>query len=471
LFFIEWDNFFVSLLAGFDNKYDIAYSNLFQVIKTKTVNNFIPNWSAGGGVIKSSDRTEPPIGGRVLLELYKKYPEDNNKWLIELLWDDIYEWNNWFINNRLLQPLGLISVGSYYSNKDGRIKNNIINNMQAARYESGLDNSPMYDGNNDIDETSSSSSSLYNNTTHMMDMYDVGMSSLVAHEAYCLLILAEEIGGIDPNIISKLRRRGDMLRDRIFKYLWNPNEKIFANRYRHHHLSAAGNISSSSSAFVPHITPTSFYPLLLLSRDDLQNNVVPPLKLLDNKDYDHVIDINDMITSWLLNSTRFCITPNGDFDGNDPNHCYWGLPSVSADDPTYMVPGQWNYWRGLSWGPMSQIVYWSLQGKPIISYDNYNNSDRSDDNDILASLSSSSARSIQKNNVSSSTTSSKSIIDGARKALCRQMEALVISQWKANRHICENYSPFLNSTECSGTLFYHWGALHALIGMTERGYY
>jgi hypothetical protein len=32
-----------------------------------------------------------------------------------------------------------------------------------------------------------------------------------------------------------------------------------------------------------------------------------------------------------------------------------------------------------------------------------------------------------------------SIVKGARKALCRQMEALMMSQWNANRHICENY--------------------------------
>ena len=51
------------------------------------------------------------------------------------------------------------------------------------------------------------------------------------------------------------------------------------------------------------------------------------------------------------------------------------------------------------------------------------------------------------------------------------MEALMMSQWEKNRHICENYSPFQNATECSGTLFYHWGALNGLIGMVEDGYY
>ena len=41
---------------------------------------------------------------------------------------------------------------------------------QAARYESGLDNSPMYDGE------------FFNDTTGHMELYDVGMSSMVAME-------------------------------------------------------------------------------------------------------------------------------------------------------------------------------------------------------------------------------------------------------------------------------------------------
>ena len=44
------------------------------------------------------------------------------------------------------------------------------NNMQAARYESGLDNSPMYDGE------------FFNNITHHMTLYDVGFNSMLANE-------------------------------------------------------------------------------------------------------------------------------------------------------------------------------------------------------------------------------------------------------------------------------------------------
>jgi hypothetical protein len=104
-------------------------------VKSKTAAGFIPNWSSGG--LKSQDRTEPPVGAKVLLELYEKY---NDKWVVEALFDDLLDWNDWFFENRFLQPFGLIGLGSYFR---GSMPGDLSNVMQAARWESGLDNSPM----------------------------------------------------------------------------------------------------------------------------------------------------------------------------------------------------------------------------------------------------------------------------------------------------------------------------------------
>jgi hypothetical protein len=46
-----------------------------------------------------------------------------------------------------------------------------------------------------------------------------------------------------------------------------------------------------------------------------------------------------------------------DFAGN-ADECYWGLPSIQRGDPAFPPLG---YWRGYVWGPMAQLVYWSLQ--------------------------------------------------------------------------------------------------------------
>ena len=54
----------------------------------------------------------------------------------------------------------------------------------------------------------------------------------------------------------------------------------------------------------------------------------------------------------------------------------------------------------------------------------------------------------------------------ARKAMCKQMTAMFLNQWRLHAHICENFNPHKNGTEvagkvwpddCTGCKFYHWG--------------
>ena len=123
------------------------YSNLIQVIKSKTAQGFIGNFASAGQ--KSLDRTEPMIGAKVtdrrspyqtdpphppqrclivappnpiqkrlfahniikqvLLEIYKKH---RDAWVVELLINDLIDWHNWFATYRILAPKGLVCLGS-----------------------------------------------------------------------------------------------------------------------------------------------------------------------------------------------------------------------------------------------------------------------------------------------------------------------------------------------------------------------
>ena len=69
---------------------------------------------------------------QVLAMLYKKY---NDAWLVELLYDDLLAWNTWFVNERMLGPLGLISLGS---NNISGYHDFAAGELQGARFESGL---------------------------------------------------------------------------------------------------------------------------------------------------------------------------------------------------------------------------------------------------------------------------------------------------------------------------------------------
>ena len=365
----DWDNLFASLLAGLTSK-EIAYSNFIQTMKSKTADGFIPNFQAGG--TKSQDRTEPPVGAKVLQDLYNRY---GDKWIVELVFDDLLDWQNFFLRERLLKPLELVCLGSYNPIADQDHAGNKGNTMQDARFESGLDNSPMYDGE------------FFNTTSHQMMLYDVGMTSMVAQEAQSMSFLAGIIGRSEQEMLLNRSKHFSRL---LSEHSWDTNLEIFSNKF-------------PNGSFYERISPTSFYPLQVRTATDEQ--------------------ADSMVSNWLQNSKRFCISQTGDPSENEPN-CYWGLPSIQASDPSYPPLG---YWRGYIWGPMAQLTYWSLQ--------QYNTP----------------------------------IVNSGRKAMARQLTSMMMSQWNSNRHICENYGPHKNTTDCTGTKFYHWGALTGLISIMEEG--
>lgn len=362
----DWDNLFASMLSGLVSK-EIAYSNIIQSFKSKTAEGYLANCAGGG--YKDQDRTEPPVGAKVLLSLYQRF---GDSWLVELLFDDCLDWSDWFIRQRLLAPLDLIALGSY----NERTKQS--GDMQTARYESGLDNSPMYDGD------------FFNTTSGLMEMYDVGMSSMFVQEAYALAELADIIGRPDG---SQLRARGDRFRDLIREHLWDEQQRVYANRF-------------PNGTFCTRITPTSFYAMQAGAPSDDQAKT--------------------MVAEWLLSPERFCIAPHGDFVGNSDD-CFWGLPSVQASDPAFPPLG---YWRGYIWGPMGILTYWSL--------DNYAHIPE---------------------------------IAQAKAAMSKQLATLMLTQWRMHAHICENYGPHRNTSECTGTQFYHWGALNGLVLLIDSGFW
>jgi putative isomerase len=84
---------------------------------------------------------------------------------------------------------------------------------------------------------------------------------------------------------------------------------------------SAGAGGLPPQGFSTKISPTSFYPLMANASTDAQATA--------------------MVTHWLTNKSRFCINPN--YETENEGRCYWGLPSISADDPTFPPLG---YWRG-----------------------------------------------------------------------------------------------------------------------------
>ena len=109
--------------------------------------------------------------------------------------------------------------------------------------------------------------------------------------------------------------------------------------YRTHH-SIVGIFATPTCSFYPRISPTSFWPLFARAANESQ--------------------AKRMMAEWLHSPTRFCVSKTGDMAGNN-DMCYWGLPSISADDGAGVMTNHLGYWRGFVWGPLSILTYWSLQ--------------------------------------------------------------------------------------------------------------
>lgn len=330
----------------------------------------MPNWI-------SFDRSGPPLSALALRALHARYGDD---WLVELLFDDCVGWVEWFWAKRRLRPLGLVALGSDAGAMASRFN---APSTKSARLESGMDNSPMYDGDD------------FDGASGLMRLYDVGMSSLVASELRALASLARSAFAPPRRehalLEARLRELSALIRDN----LWDDESSAFVNRH-------------PNGSFVRRVSPTSFYPLLAGIATDEQ--------------------AARMVRAWLLDPARFCVRADGEGGGEADGRpeCYWGLPSISADDRAF---GEQDYWRGLVWTPTGLLVYLGLK-----QYDHV------------------------------------PLVRRGRLALVRQMREMVLAQWRAHRHVCENYSPRRDAGNCTGDRFHQWGALGGFISLLEAGH-
>lgn len=109
---------------------------------------------------------------------------------------------------------------------------------QDAVFESGLDNSPLYDSN----------SSYWDPSTSKLQIYDVGQTAYFLSEADSLAELAGVLGRTSD--VTMLRSRITTMQDHLNKHLWDNTRKIYANKV------------ATTGDFVASLAPTSFFPMI-----------------------------------------------------------------------------------------------------------------------------------------------------------------------------------------------------------------
>ncbi len=221
-----WDNFFLAYMTSLTSR-DLAFANVIEHLRGKTSEGFIPNDNRGNGS-KSFDRSQPPVGGIMVKEIYKRYPE---KWFLETVFDDLLGWNRWWMKKRL--NAGLLSFGSHEA--ENPFNEPAVRTKRTAGYESGMDDSPMY-----VDVP-------FNKEKNTLELQDVGLTSLVIADCKALAEMADILGRNDEK--NELLDRASLLSDEL-ENVWDEKTGFYLNK-----RTDTGELSNR-------LSPTLFYPML-----------------------------------------------------------------------------------------------------------------------------------------------------------------------------------------------------------------
>jgi hypothetical protein len=290
----EWDCFFGALLTGLEDA-DQTAAGIRGILTAQTENGVVPNLASGSG--GTPDRSQPPIGAYVVWKTHQRLLDRD---LVAWAYPRLKKWHAWWLADRGDgQPWrdgnrdGLLEWGSDRGHTEtvgGR------GSMRQAKWESGMDDSPMYD------------EAVYDPRTYTMNLNDVGLNSLFALDAECLAKLAALLGMDEDR--RRFSAEYETMKRLINEKLWNERDGIYENRFWDGKFSAR-------------LSPTNFYPLFA--------GVASPEQA------------RRMVLEHLLNKEEF-----------------WGpyvAPTIARNDPAF---ADQFYWRGDIWGPTNYMLYQGL---------------------------------------------------------------------------------------------------------------
>ncbi len=286
----DWDTFFAASMAAIGDR-DLAYADAIEVLNESTPAGFVPNYARSGGW-KSGDRSEPPVGAITVLGLYQQFKE---KWLLRDTFERLLAWNRWWAEQRDVQ--GYLVWGTDAHGQPEDLDDDSRGTLQAARFESGLDNSPMYDD------------AGFDQKSGRMMLADAGLMGLYVADCDALAAIAGELGRASE--AQELSGRAARYRSKLAD-LWDEKTGLYLNKDL-----MTGKLSAR-------ISPTNFYPLLAKAATPEQ--------------------AGRMVNEHLRNPAEF----GGEFV----------LPAIARSDAAFKDQ---DYWRGRVWGPMNYLVYLGLR--------------------------------------------------------------------------------------------------------------
>lgn len=287
-----WDTFLVGTMVSSESR-QLARSNFEAVTAAINTMGMVPNYFMAHGAV-SMDRSMPPLGAYMIWKT--EQCSSDTGWLRNI-YARLRRWHGYWMQHRDGNGDGLLEWGTdaapHYEFPQLLPYNpSLQHTAKCAMYESGLDNSPMYD---DVP---------FNEKTNTFELADVGLNSYYAMDCESLARIAERLGRNREAVAY--RREYEAIRRRINERLWDEEHGLYVNRHWD------GRFSNRWS-------PTSFFPMI--------SGAAEPDRA------------ERMVREHLLNESEF-----------------WGkyvVPAIARTDPAYHDN---DYWRGRIWGPFNFLL-------------------------------------------------------------------------------------------------------------------
>jgi neutral trehalase len=227
------------------------------------------------------------VGSLAVKAIYDKYRE---RWFLEENYEGLLSWNRWWPRARDNQ--GYLSWGSHPHPRGME-----PNTKKAAKWESGLDNSPLFDD------------AVFNEETHVLELASVGLMGLYVADCQKLAEIAHILGREDE--ARELEERGERYTDKL-RTLWDDETGMYRDK------------DLTTGELTPRVAPTHFYPLIA---------GVPTQEQAERMVEEHLFNPEELGGEWMI-------------------------PSIARNDPGF--PDN-SYWRGRVWAPMNFLVYLGLR--------------------------------------------------------------------------------------------------------------
>jgi hypothetical protein len=289
----EWD-FYSTLLTNWEDK-DQTEAYVKAILLSQTPTGMVPNMTSPSAT--TTDRSNPPVGSYAVWKIYRRWQD---RQFLEWAYPRLKRFHGWWFSNR--------GDGQSFrdGNRDGLLEWGSDRGtgpsvggrgfLQAARWESGMDDSPMWDD------------PAYDPHTYTMNLDDVGLNSFYAQDAECLSKIASILGKDED--ARQLSADYNRIKQLVQAKLWNPADGIYESLYW-------------DGRFSKRLSPTNFLPLVA--------GIATPEQA------------DRMVKEHLLNPKEF-----------------WGeyvIPTIARNDPSF---ADQHYWRGDIWGATNYAVYGGL---------------------------------------------------------------------------------------------------------------